>query len=206
MSHDRNVQAFDRRAGSYDRGWLGEWHRQVAQRTAALSVGAGPAPRRVLDVGCGTATLLSELAARLPDAEKLVGVDPAPSMVAEASWALEGDHRVRVERSRAEHLPFPDGSFDLVVSTVSFDHWSDQGRGLAECARVLQAGGRLVVADLFARWLWPTTVLGRRGRARTGHQAAGLLADAGFRRVSWQRIYGFGPLSVVQAAIAVRNE
>jgi ubiquinone/menaquinone biosynthesis C-methylase UbiE len=36
-----------------------------------------------------------------------------------------------------EHLPYADGTFDLVVSTTSFDHWSDQGAGLAECARVM---------------------------------------------------------------------
>lgn len=169
-----------------------------------MSVAAAPTPRRVLDIGCGTGVLLSQLAACLPGAEELVGVDPAPGMVAEAASKLRGDHRVRLQRAGVEQLPFSDGSFDLVVSTLSFDHWVDQQRGLIECGRVLGAGGRLILADLFARWLWPTTALGRRGRARTPRQAARLLANAGFGRLSWQLVYGLGPLSLVQAVIAVR--
>jgi ubiquinone/menaquinone biosynthesis C-methylase UbiE len=42
------------------------------------------------------------------------------------------------------------GSFDLVVSVTSFDHWSDQQAGLAECHRVLVPGGRLVLVDQFS--------------------------------------------------------
>jgi len=43
----------------------------------------------------------------------------------------------------AERLPWPAATFDLVVSTTSFDHWADQRAGLAECARVLAPGGCL---------------------------------------------------------------
>jgi len=44
-------------------------------------------------------------------------------------------------------LPFVDGSFDLVVSTLSMHHWADPTRGLAEIGRVLQEGGRALVWD-----------------------------------------------------------
>jgi ubiquinone/menaquinone biosynthesis C-methylase UbiE len=59
-------------------------------------------------------------------------------MLAEARKRLNG---VRLEQGVAERLPFADASFDLVVSVLSFDHWSDQELGLAECARVLRPGG-----------------------------------------------------------------
>ena len=50
----------------------------------------------------------------------------------------------------AEQLPYRDGSFDLVVSVTSFDHWSGQLAGLRECHRVLVPGGHLVPADQFS--------------------------------------------------------
>ncbi len=45
-------------------------------------------------------------------------------------------------------LPFPDGSFDLVVSTFSMHHWSDPAAGLGEIARVLRPAGRALIWDL----------------------------------------------------------
>jgi SAM-dependent methyltransferase len=150
------VERFDRRAFSYDEGWLGEWHRLVAERSALVALSAMSLPTRVLDVGCGTGVLLRALAARLPGSVELIGVDPAPSMLAKARAGNGEDGRVRYEHATAEALPFEPASFDLVVSTLSFDHWSNQRAGLLECARVLRDEGRLVLADLFAAWLWPT--------------------------------------------------
>jgi hypothetical protein len=85
-----------------------------------------------------------------------------------------------------------------VVSTTSFDHWSDQRAGLGECARVLAPGGRLVLVDQFSVWLIPTLVVGRRGRARTPRRAGRLLVDAGFTSVAWHRIYAV----IINAATA----
>jgi ubiquinone/menaquinone biosynthesis C-methylase UbiE len=189
----RDVEAFDRRAASYERGRLGEWHLLVAHRVADLALSAVPAPARVLDVGCGTGALLRRLAARLPGEADLAGVDPAPQMLAEARKRLDG---VRLEQAAAEHLPFADASFDLVVSAMSFDHWADQELGLAECARVLRPDGCLVLADFFAPWLLPTR--------RTPRRAAALLMRTGFRDLTWRRLYNLGPFPLVQAALAAR--
>lgn len=171
---------------------------------AALVLAVAPAPVRTLDVGCGTGALLRLLAARLPGAAGFVGVDAARGMVAAARSAPGLDSRIQFAQSAAERLPFPDASFDLVVSTASFDHWADQRVGLTECSRVLRGDGRLVLADLFARWLAPTTLLGHRGRARTIRQASRLLVAAGFSQLSWRGLYSVGPVPLVQAAIAAR--
>ncbi|MBO0685609.1 MAG: class I SAM-dependent methyltransferase, partial [Candidatus Dormibacteraeota bacterium] len=151
-----------------------------------------------------TGALLRLLAARLPEAVELVGVDPARGMLAAGRSHPGLDPRIHLVQAHAERLPFAAGSFDLVVSTTSFDHWADQVRGLEECARVLGEGGRLVLADLFAGWLAPTTLLGRRSRARTVPQATRLLVAAGFRDLSWRRLYELGPLPLVQAVVARR--
>ena len=164
MSRDRDVAAFGERAQGYDQGWRGQMHHQIADRTADLALTCVPAPKRVLDVGCGTGYLLGRLAARAPQAEILAGIDLAPAMI-EVARAAAADDRPRFVAGTAERLPWPAASFDLVVSTTSFDHWADQRAGLAECARVLAPGGCLVLADLFSALLLPTLLAGRRSKA-----------------------------------------
>jgi ubiquinone/menaquinone biosynthesis C-methylase UbiE len=189
----RDVESFDRRADSYERGRLGEWHLLITERVTDMALADVPAPHRVLDVGCGTGALLRLLAARVPGDVELVGVDPAPRMLAEARKRLGG---MRLEHAAAERLPFADATFDLVVSAMSFDHWADQALGLAECARVLHLGGNLVLADLFAAWLLPPR--------RNPRRVSALLTRAGFREPTWRRVYNLGPLALVQAALATR--
>jgi ubiquinone/menaquinone biosynthesis C-methylase UbiE len=104
-------------------------------------------PRQILDVGCGTGYLLGQLAARAPLAIALASIDAALAMI-ELARSAATDGRVRLVVATAEQLPWPDRTFDLVVSTTSFDHWADQRVGLAQCARVLAPGGCLVLADL----------------------------------------------------------
>ena len=87
MARDRDVAAFGERAQRYDGGWLGQLHLQIADRTADLAFTCAPAPRRILDVGCGTGYLLGRLAARAPQAEALAGIDAAPAMIAVARGA-----------------------------------------------------------------------------------------------------------------------
>ena len=199
MARDRDVAAFGERAHGYDQGWLGQLHHQIADRTADLALGCVPAPRRILDVGCGTGYLLGRLAARASQAEALAGIDAAPAMIAVARQAAT-DSRLRFVVGTAERLPWPAASFDLVVSTTSFDHWADQRAGLAQCARVLAPGGCLVLADLFSALLLPTLLAGRQGKARTRRRAAQLVTAAGLHSARWYRLYAV----IIQAVTATK--
>ena len=184
----RDVAEFNDRAASYDHGWRGRLHHEIANRTSSLALATVASPRRALDLGCGTGYLLHALADHYPDAEQLVGIDAAPAMVKTAS-ATTHDDRLTFTVGVAEHIGYPDETFDLIVSTTSFDHWSDQQAGLIECARVLRPGGRLVLVDQFSWWLLPTVLTSRRGKARTRRRATGLLLHAGFRSPHWHRLH-----------------
>jgi SAM-dependent methyltransferase len=98
---------------------------------------AETAPERVVDVGCGTGDLTEQLAreAGVP----VVAVDLSPRMadLARARGLPAADADI-------ERLPFPDGTFDAVLANRVLYHLPDLDAGLAELARVLRRGGRLV--------------------------------------------------------------
>jgi len=188
VSRDRDVQAFEDRSERYETGYRAQLHTEIVTRTINLALAYCPTPDRVLDVGCGTGVLLRELAGLLPSVAALTGIDAASGMVEQAR-ARARDPRLTFVHATAEGMPFPDGSFDLVVSTTSFDHWANQRAGLAECRRVLVPGGSFVLSDLCSTWLLPTLIGSRRDRARTPLRATRLLASVGFRSMTWHRLY-----------------
>ncbi len=80
-------------------------HHDIAARTADLALASGDFPRRVLDVGCGTGLLLRMLAARLPEAELLVGIDAAAGMIATAKSMADDPRLSSTEAAaRTGHL------------------------------------------------------------------------------------------------------
>jgi ubiquinone/menaquinone biosynthesis C-methylase UbiE len=200
MPRDRDVQAFHDRAPTYESGWRGKMHAEIVARTAEVALALEGRPRRVLDVGSGTGTLLRLLGTRLGDeCEQLAGIDAAPGMI-DVARSLADDDRLAFSVGVAEDIAYPSARFDLVVTTTSFDHWHDQGAGLAECARVLAPGGHLVLTDLFSLLLVPTLAFGHRGHARTRRRATTLLRRSGFRSVSWERAYQL----IIATAVAGR--
>jgi SAM-dependent methyltransferase len=103
----------------------------------AFEAVAEAAPSRVLEVGCGP----GELAARIQDelGADVVAVDISPRMV-ELARGRGVDARV----GDVMDLPFPAGEFDCAVAAWMLYHVPDPSRGIAELARVLRPGGRLV--------------------------------------------------------------
>lgn len=112
---------------------------------AHLIEGANPTPgERVLDLGCGTGIVARQVAARLGAKGKITGIDRSPDMLAVAR-TIAGHDGLNIEwhEGRAEALPFPDGSFDLVLSQFALMFFDDRPRALAEVHRVLAPGGRV---------------------------------------------------------------
>ncbi|HEY7294266.1 MAG TPA: class I SAM-dependent methyltransferase [Dehalococcoidia bacterium] len=122
--------------------------RRIKGRVIAL---ARLAPgKRMLDLGCGTGTLVLMARHRHPDAT-VIGVDGDPTILGIARRkAAQAGIAVQLDEGMAYALPYADGSFDAVVSTLTFHHLTpdQQARALAEVRRVLRPGGRLVIADL----------------------------------------------------------
>jgi ubiquinone/menaquinone biosynthesis C-methylase UbiE len=96
---------------------------------------------RFLDVGCGPGAALEHAATT---GASVAGVDPSPAMVARASRRVPS---AQVEVGSAEHIPFPDDQFTVVINVASFHHWADREAGLAEILRVLAPGGKLYVVE-----------------------------------------------------------
>ena len=102
------------------------------------------ATSRVLDVGCGTGELLRRLRAKYPEAA-LAGLDPVPEMLAVAKDKLSGTEDLRI--GYADLLPWPAGSFDVVVSCNMFHYIVHPLEALREMSRVLRSGGVIVLTD-----------------------------------------------------------
>jgi len=125
---------------------------------------------RVLDVGCGTGTLLVAIGRTHPEVEA-VGLDPDPKALARAGRKLRrAGLTAALTQASASALPFAAGSFDCVLSSFMFHHLdaAAQQRMLSEVLRVLKPGGRLELMD-FA------------GKHESGHGGPGrwLLARGG---------------------------
>ncbi|MBN8428969.1 MAG: methyltransferase domain-containing protein [Xanthomonadales bacterium] len=178
----------------YDR--VVAWTVRDAEMKASLLMHARIAPgERVLDVGCGTGTLLLQLASHVREA-RLAGVDADPEMLRQAeAKAVAAGFVMYLAPAWADALPFGDGAFDVVLSSLFFHHLqpADKEQSLREIWRVLRPGGRVLIAD-FDR---PASWLGRSsfqlirlldGYSNTRDHAEGRLpefiAAAGFVEVS----------------------
>ncbi|MDX6698970.1 MAG: demethylmenaquinone methyltransferase / 2-methoxy-6-polyprenyl,4-benzoquinol methylase [Solirubrobacteraceae bacterium] len=146
---ERQVRAmFDRIAGVYDRlnrvmtvGLDREWRRRAAD---LARVGPGD---RVLDVATGTGDLALELAGRVGPSGEVVGCDFAEEMLALAR-EKDPEGRVRFEWANALSLPYDTASFDAATVGFGARNFADLGRGVAEMARVVRPGGRVVILEI----------------------------------------------------------
>jgi len=180
------------------------WRKQLVRSIPPADAG------RALDVATGTGDVLLALQNLNPVFS--VGVDLSAAMLTRARAKVAGNGTALVQAA-AEHLPFPDESFDLVTIAFGVRNFSDLRHGLHECRRVLRPRGLIRILE-FSR---PRGIIWKRvfgvyfrvvvptvGRWVSGHQEAytylpntvsdfpdgeaftGLLADAGFHNVTYE--------------------
>jgi len=146
----KDIEHFNRWSRTYDASWVQRYTDRFHPEMLTVVANEINAPKAVLDVGCGTGKLLDKVHALWPSAQ-LLGVDPAEGMVEVARSRLPS---ATIYLAAAESLPLADSSVDVVLSSISFHHWSDQLGALKEIRRVLRAGGCFCLADISApSWL-----------------------------------------------------
>jgi len=184
-----DVERFSRWAPTYDRHYLRRLVFEPVQKTVLeLALQEVLHPSAILDVGCGTGRLLGAAADQFPDA-RLEGVDAAEGMIEQAKASAGPSSRINFQQASAEHLPFPDGQFDLAFSTMTFHHWADQRRGVAEIARVMTPAGRWILADFIATgWLRYVRRLFRMTRFLERDELDAMVASAALRVVAERRV------------------
>jgi ubiquinone/menaquinone biosynthesis C-methylase UbiE len=123
----------------------------------------------------------------------LEGVDAAVGMVRQAEALSSPGAGIRFCQATAEALPFADRTFDLVFSTMTFHHWSDQRRGAAEIGRVLAPGGRWLLADFMPAGLMRLVRrFFRMGQFPVPGELDAMLSSAGLVVESERRVPGLG--------------
>ena len=125
-------------------------YRRIATDVAlAVAAQTLPADARILDVGTGPGLLPLQLAERGPQL-RIDAVDLSPEMIEAARSTAGPDARIAFAEADVAALPFADGSFDLVVSSISQHHGVDPAAGMREIARELRPGASAWIYDF--RW------------------------------------------------------
>ena len=194
---------FDRNADRYDAitQWFslgsGRWHR--AQILKRAGVGAGTS---LLDVACGTGLVTRAAEKLIGDQGSVIGLDASFGMLCEAK--SRGCNKLL--HGVAEHLPFPDNSFDVVTMGYALRHVVDLDIVFAEYFRTLKPGGRLILMEiarpesricLAAARFYMKGVVPRLASIGAKNKSATMLM-----RYYWDTIEHCVPMPVIKEALA----
>jgi SAM-dependent methyltransferase len=165
---------------------------------------------RVLDAGCGDGALARLAASR---GAEVTGIDSDPAMLAAARRrAAKAGAAATFLEGRVEHLPFPNASFDIIAAVTVLCFVADAAGAVAEMARVLRPGGRLVLGEL-GRWSlwaairrargWLGAAAWKRARFRTAGDLRMLAEAAGLSVTAIRGAVYYPPVGVLASALAL---
>lgn len=165
----------------------------------------------VLDLGCGTGTMVILVRQRRPEST-VVGVDGDPKALDVARRkAAKASLSIQFDESLAERLPYPDASFDRVLSSLVLHHLTRAEKlgALREVHRVLKPGGFFHLADFGPPVGWYAGVLarlitsGERLRENLEGCLPKLMTEAGFQEIRDRGFHNtpFGTLALLSAAV-----
>lgn len=180
----------------------GSRERTYRQQVLRLT-GIGPG-ERLLDIGCGTGTLAIAAKAVVGPTGTVAGIDASPEMIARARNKTRKSHlEISLTRSSADSLPFPDASFDAVLSTTVLHCLPRPALAscLGEMRRVLIPGGRLLCIDFGRPDQARHSLMShmRRHREFDIYSVIPTLEQAGFANIRSEPL-GFGDLHYVLAS------
>lgn len=164
---------------------------------------------RVLDLGCGTATLTIQIKQAFPEAE-VVGLDgDARVLEIGRAKAEKAGINLTLDQGMAFDLPYPDRAFNRVLSSLVFHHLTTANKQhtMVEILRVLEPGGELHIADFGkpnTTWAWIISLVMARLEEASDNikgRLPVLLLNAGFDQVGEQSNYAtiFGTLTLYKA-------
>jgi ubiquinone/menaquinone biosynthesis C-methylase UbiE len=204
VHHERSESPMSERAPETGGRTIRWWARFYDVVSCLLSLGRMPAIRKtivelagvapgdkVVDVGCGTGSLAIAAKGKAGPAGEVHGIDAAPEMieVARRNGANAGVD-VGLHVGLIEDMPFPDGQFDLALSSFVLHHLPQnlKRKGFAEVHRVLKPGGSFLAVDLATR---TNSLIGHIMTALIGHEMMhsdvsellAMMGDAGFTEV-----------------------
>jgi len=185
--------------------WLLTFGREPAIRKMTIELAGIKEGERVLDIGCGTGTLTIAAKRQTGPTGEAHGIDPSAEMIGVSRQkAAKAGVDAQFQTAVVEKLPFPDGHFDLVLSSLMLHHLpADVKRaGFAELRRVLKPGGRFVAVDIAESGGFIGHILQMHLRKHDQEgkleEAPSMLRDAGFEGVELGRTK-YKPLWVLRA-------
>lgn len=164
---------------------------------------------RVLDVGCGTATLTMMVEQQHPGTD-VCGIDGDSKIIAVAERKIKRQgSSVQVKQALADNLPFPDGHFDRAISSLVLHHLSSETRrkAMREIMRVLRPGGMFCVADFgkpqnMCMRMAVLSVQCLDGFALTADNVEGRI-PAYFEEAGFQRVHQADAIATILGTIAL---
>jgi ubiquinone/menaquinone biosynthesis C-methylase UbiE len=195
-------------APQYDRRWSFYVNATVQETMHRLDLNSH---ERILDLGCGTGTLIQRLLHLAPEIE-IFGLDPSAEMLNIARQKLPKSVELRL--GSADSIPFPNESFDLIISTNAFHYFRNPSQAIQEAKRVLKPNGHLVITDWCDDYLTCRICDGFLRLVNRAHfrtygvsECQRMLQDEGLARVSIEKykidwLWGMMTATAIKEAIA----